>query len=307
MKKKRTGEYDENEGAAICDNSKVIGDMVDHWKRYASDRKAVAFGFNQAHAFHIAEQFNAAGVNFAYVDASTPDGDIHTPGTRKYIWHQYDHGDLVGVVSCRITEIGWDHSIAKVLIFGSKIGSFPTYHQRLGRGSRPHKGYDHFRVHDHTGCWFEHADRGPDFESDMPSDEEAVPRLRKCDVPVKIGATGLAPTFRGPVESGYMLCCMDSFKPTANTSFCPLCGIPLISKAREIKQEAGDLQEITPAMRAAAEEKIRAESKRKAEYLDLMRVQKERNYKSAYAATVFRSRYNYWPPKGWKAEIEAIA
>src|SRR6185312_7200947 len=117
----------------------------------------------------------------------TPDGDIHTPGTRKFIWHQYDHGDLQGISSCNVISIGWDHSICKALLLCGKTSSLPLYHQRLGRGSRPHSGHDHFRVHDHTGNLFEFVDVGPFFESEIdwqldgPPSKEKGERISTCD------------------------------------------------------------------------------------------------------------------------------
>lgn len=315
LKKKNTGEFDSNEGAAICDTAKVIGDIVDHWERYSRDRKTVAFGFNQKHAFDIAESFRAKGYNWAYVDAETPDGDIHTPGTRKFIWHQYDHGDLVGISSCQTISIGWDHSIAKTLLLCAKTASFPLYRQRLGRGSRPHSGFDHFRVHDHTANLWQFEDKGPYFESEVDwqldgdpiklSEGDKARRVYTCKTPVQIPEAGPLPGFNGPAEGKWMLPCLRPFSPGPKR--CPYCGIPLERDTKEIEVEAGELQEITPEMRAAAEEKMRAESKRKAEYLDLVRLAKQKNYKPGYAFIVFKAKFGHPPPKGWKAEVEALA
>jgi DNA repair protein RadD len=314
LKKKKSGEFDEEQGAAICDTSKVIGDIVDHWEKYSSDRKTVAFGFNQKHAFDIAESFRARGHNFAYVDANTPDGDIHTPGTRKFIWHQYDTGDLVGVAAVGVISIGWDHSAAKCLLLCSKTASFPLYRQRLGRGSRPHPGFDHFRIHDHTGNLFEFQDKGAFFESEIDwqldgdpiklSEEDKARRVYTCKTEVRIPEDGVPPGFTGPVENGWLLPCMQPFSPGPKR--CPNCGIPLISNTKEIEVEAGELQEITQEMREAAEAKIRAENKRKAEYLDLVRLAKQKQYRSGYSQIVFKSKYGYWPPQGWKADVEFI-
>jgi len=317
IRKKKTGEFDENQGAAVCDNPTVIGDIVAHWKQHSSDRKTVAFGFHQAHAFHIAESFRAAGVNFAYIDADTPDGDsIHEPGTRKFIMHQYDHGDLVGIASVGVISIGWDHSICKSLIFASKTASFPRYHQRLGRGSRPHKGFTDFLVLDHTGNLYEHEEKGPFFESDIDwqldgdpvcaKDGDSAERVRKCDTPVIVPDTGVPAGFTGEMSKNgeYMLCCFGSFPPGPKS--CPYCGIPLPTRTQEIEVEEGQLQELTLEDRERMELKIRQESERKAYYLDLVKLQMEKGYRPGYAIVVFKSRFGYFPPRGWKAEVERI-
>lgn len=299
LKKKKTGEFDENHGAAIADNTKVIGDIVAHWKRYSSDRKTLSFGFHQAHAFHIAEQFRAAGVNWAYVDAKTSDA------TRKFLWEQYDHGDLVGISSCQTISIGWDHSICKSLILASKTASFPLYHQRLGRGSRPHPGFSDFLVLDHCGNIYEHAEKGPFFESDIQwaLDGEAVVagdkagRVSTCKTPVRVPPAGVPDSFTGPVEDGWLLPCFGGFDPGPKQ--CPFCGIPLVVTAREIKQAAGELEEVTEAVRQESEGMLR----KKARYFELTEVAAARGYKPGYPAMAFKNEFGFWPAKGWKQQV----
>jgi superfamily II DNA or RNA helicase len=315
LKKTKTGEFDGEQGAAICDNSKVIGDIVDHWKRYSPDRKTAFFGFNQKYAFHVAESFRAAGINWAYVDADTPDGDIHTLGTRKFYWHQMDHGDLVGVSSVNTISIGWDRPCCKTIIFGSKTTSFPLFRQRLGRGSRPYGDYDYFLVMDHCGGLDEFPE-APFFESEVDwpldgdpvctGDRDSASRLATCKVPLKVPDSGVPILFHGPVsdDGKWMLPCYRAFK--IGPDQCPYCGLPLEPKPRTIEVVAGELTERTAEMKAAEEEKIRKENERKAAYLDLVRMAKMKNYKPQYSSVVFKERFGYWPPKGWKEEVEAI-
>lgn len=314
IKKTKTGEFDGEEGAAICDNSKVIGDLVEHWKRHSSDRKTAVFGFNQKHAFHIAETFRAAGLSWAYVDANTPDGDIHTPGTRKFFWHQMEFGDLVGVASIGVISLGWDMPPCKSLILASKTASFPLYRQRLGRGSRPYKNYKEFLVFDHCNGLMEFQDKGAFFESEIDwqldgdpirlSEADKARRVATCKTPVEIPEMGIPPGFTGPTEGKWLLPCLRPYSPGPQR--CPHCGIPIVTNSREIESEEGELREITPEMRVAAEEKLRSESKRKAWYLDLVKTARENNYKPGYPFVVFKSRYGYPPPKGWREEVEMI-
>lgn len=317
LKKKSTGEFDENQGAAICDNSKVIGDVVDHWKQYSPDRKAVAFGFNQAHAFHIAEQFKAQGINAAYIDSDTPDGDIRTPGTREFYFHNYDHGDLAVLSSCGIINRGWDHSICKTLLLCAKTSSLPLYQQRLGRGSRPHTGYDHFRVHDHVGQLFEFQSKGACFfESEIdwnldgdaiqPKDDaEQSESVAQCKRPVLIN--GEVPKwFSGEIsrDGKWMLCCYSTF--LSGPDRCPRCGIPIEKQSKEIKNAKGQLRELTAEQRVALEAKLREENKRKAEYFDLFKLSVEKGYRQGYPASMLNQKHGHWPKRGWKDEAELL-
>lgn len=314
LKKLKTGEFDSEQGAAICDNAKIIGDVVDHYRRHASHLKAVAFGFNQKHAFDIAESFRVAGFNWAYVDADTPDGDPHTPGTRKFIWNQYDHGDLQGIASCNVISIGWDHSICKALLLCGKTSSLPLYHQRLGRGSRSHPGHDHFRVHDHTGNWTEFLDIGPFFESEIDWQLDGSPpkkketRISSCDVAVPGERAEL---FTGPYLNGTMYPCLKLFPFEPALTECPYCFIPLIKDPRAerggIESEDGELQTITKDVRAELEKNIREQSERKAAYLDLLKLQKARGYKPKYAVAKYLEKFGDWPPRAWNKECRYVA
>ena len=311
LKKLKTGEFDSEQGAAICDNAKIIGDVVDHYRRHSSHLKAVSFGFNQAHAYDIAETFKAAGFNWAYVDADTPDGDIRTPNSRKWIWHHFDNGDLQGISSCQTISIGWDHSICKCLLLCGKTSSLPLYHQRLGRGSRPHAGHDHFRVHDHTANWTEFADIGPFFESEIDWQLDGSPpkkekKMSTCDVEVPGPPTK---NFTGPYLNDIMIPCMKIWETDPDLEECPFCGIPLIPEERsergEITSEDGELQTITPEMRAHLEAQIKAHSEEKAEYLRLVKLACARGYKPGYPYAAFLARFGHRPERGWKKKLSS--
>jgi len=307
LRKMATGEFDAGQGEAICDTPKIIGDAVEHYRRFASGLKAVSFGFTQKHASDIAESFRAAGINWAYVDANTPDDE------REHIWRDYDTGDLVGISSCGVISIGWDHSICKCLILCGKTNSFPLYHQRLGRGSRPHPGHDHFRVHDHTGNWLEFVDQGPFFESDIDWQLDGAPR--KTGKPISVCETEFigdrVPGFTGVYADGVMFPCNKPFERKPNQEFCPNCGMPLTKEKREgraeIEEEDGALVTVTAKLRAEIESRIREQSEQKGFYLDLLKRCVARGYKRGWALHKYRDRYGSLPPRAWNRELEFAA
>ena len=63
--KSTAGDFNQKALAEVCDKKKLVGNIVEHWKRLSSDRKTAAFGVNQDHAMHIAEEFRCAGIDFA--------------------------------------------------------------------------------------------------------------------------------------------------------------------------------------------------------------------------------------------------
>lgn len=71
----QAGDYNQKQLAAICDRRPLIGDIVEHWRRHGENRPTVVFACNIEHSKHIVEQFRAAGIEAAHVDAGTPDAE----------------------------------------------------------------------------------------------------------------------------------------------------------------------------------------------------------------------------------------
>lgn len=285
---KVAGEFNAKQQASVCDKAKVIGDIVEHWRKHAEHRAGAtaAFGVDQAHANHIAEQFRVNGFEWAYVDAETPDSD------RNRIWNDLDNRRIRGVSSVGCISVGWDHPVVDCLIAARKTASMGLWRQMLGRGSRTHPGKDHFLVLDHVGNVHYHAPYGL-FESpvEWQLDGEAV----KKDT----GKTLSVSTCKRPVlVDGVMrLPCYATFK-TGPTE-CPYCGIPLLKEARKIEQVAGDLQEVV-----APPAPVRRENERivRAVYESLRKEQIEKSYKDKYARVRLKAQYGVWAPKSWDAE-----
>jgi DNA repair protein RadD len=286
--KKVAGEFDQKEQAAVCDKTKIIGDIVEHWRKHANGAKTCAFGIDQAHAKHIAESFNAAGYSWAYVDADTSLED------RARVWRDLDEGDLRGVASVGITMIGWDHPVVSCLIAARKTASLGLWRQMLGRGSRIHPGKTHFLVLDHVGNSHFHVPYGL-FEDEVPwrldgdavapSDVAKQERYVTCKVPAMVDGVIKYP-------------CYNVFKPGPRE--CPFCGIPLAKKIAKIEVEDGELREV----RRLDPDPVRngngaAPHQQMAAYKNMLAVAQKRGYKLGWAAHLFKERFGHWPPREW--------
>lgn len=294
--KKTAGEFNAKQQSAICDKAKIIGDIVEHYKRHAMAMKAAAFGVDKAHAFHIAQSMNVAGVPFAYVDDDTPTGDPKNPqpGTRAAIWRDLDRqdGTLMGVSSCGITLVGWDHPIVSCLIDAAKTASFRKHKQKHGRGSRIYPGKDHFLVLDHVGNVHYHAPYGlfeqtPEWCLDGTAIREAgdkAPSVAQCKH-----------SYKWP-DGRVQFPCYATFR--AGPRDCPYCGIPLRVVARKIEVEAGELTEIVRVPTLAKPPR----GDPRAMYEELMAKAHEKNYKPAWVGLNFKAKHGFWPPKKWETD-----
>jgi superfamily II DNA or RNA helicase len=295
--KKTAGEFNQKELATVCDKTKLIGDIVTHWKRYASDKKTAAFGVDQAHAHHIMEQFRDAGVQWAYVDAETKQDE------RAQIWKDLDYGSLMGVSSVGCISVGWDHSVVSCLISARPTVSMGLWRQMLGRGSRPHPGKDHFLVLDHAGNTHRHAPYGifeasPEWSLDGAAIKEAgkkPPAVATCKHSYRF------PDFRNDppkIINGLQLPCYATFR--AGPENCPMCGIPLRVIGRKVEVVNGELQEI--ARPGTQEERLRAAQaakEQKSEYYKLLGLARKKGFKDGWAYHAFCKKFGFAPPMEW--------
>lgn len=287
--------------AQVCDKVTIIGDIVEQWKKNAPGRKTAAFAVDCAHAQHITDQFNAAGIQWAYVDADTPEKQ------RQIIWNDLDKGTLMGVASVGCTSVGWDHPIVDCLIMARYTESLGLWKQMLGRGSRPHPGKDHFLVLDHCGASYAHAPFGRfedavewslDGDAIKASDGVNGPMVATCKgVPVMINGVRTYP-------------CFGTFR--AGPKECPFCGYPLPVKSREIEVIAGDLRELDehPALWAPADladgvMPINVTA-RKSFLCQMIGVAKKRGLQQSWVKNRFREKFASEIPRDWTSGMEGF-
>ena len=272
--KKTAGEFNQKQLAQVCDKTRLIGDIVSHWKKHAEGRKTVSFGVDQAHAMHIKEQFSEAGVESVYIDAETSQKE------RQQIWRDYDCGSLKVISSVMTVSLGWDHPVCSCLIAARPTASLGLWRQMLGRGSRPYVGKTHFLVLDHSGNTHRHWPYGL-FESQVEWSLDGAAIKDSVDK---------APSITTCKK------CYATFRAGPRT--CPYCGSEIRIVPRTVEVEAGELTEITvaPIQFRPADKDMRAY------HSDLMAKAQARGYKQGWIGITFKAKYHFWPPKRWATE-----
>ena len=64
--------YDSDELADLVSGSKIIGDIVDSWRRYGQGRPTIIFAVTVAHSMAIEKAYQDAGIKMVHCDASIP-------------------------------------------------------------------------------------------------------------------------------------------------------------------------------------------------------------------------------------------
>lgn len=128
--RKTLNDFDMTAVEAIMDKNVLNDRVVEEWGRLAHDRQTVIFCSTVAHAQHVAEAFNAAGVRAATVEGKMSASD------RRGTLAAYDRGDIQVITNVAVLTEGWDHQPTSCVILLRPSSYKSTMIQMIGRGLR---------------------------------------------------------------------------------------------------------------------------------------------------------------------------
>ena len=213
---RRAGDYAIDEAADRMDRPTVTGDAINHYQRIGAGQPAIAFCCNVKHAEHVCHAFKVAGIRSATLLGNTTDRDA--------LVARFAAGFIDVLVTVDVVSEGFDCPGAAVAILLRPTQSEGLYLQQIGRVLRPAQGKAAAIVLDHVGNVHRHG--FPEDHREWSLDDR-VARVRTTDVQ--------APTVRTCPE------CFAAFKPAP---ICPCCGAQCVTQVWQLKQVAGDLQEL---------------------------------------------------------------
>ncbi|SHF44462.1 Superfamily II DNA or RNA helicase [Ruegeria intermedia] len=123
-------DFDMGEVASIMDRAPVTDEVIRHWREKAAGRPTIVFCSTVAHAAHVAEAFNAAGI---------PAGLIHGElalDERRNIRGAYASGEIAVLVNVSVLTEGFDHPPTSCVILLRPSSCKSTMIQMVGRGLR---------------------------------------------------------------------------------------------------------------------------------------------------------------------------
>lgn len=148
---KRGGEFVTSESQSRVDTKMIIGSAVDHYKKYADHKPAIACCVSIAHAEHVADQFIQAGYKARAV---------HSKQDSKYIFDSINglrDGSVEILSQCELLGEGVDIKGAVALISMRPTASEVVFLQQAGRVLRSAPGKDRAIILDHVGNWSRHG------------------------------------------------------------------------------------------------------------------------------------------------------
>jgi len=264
--KVKLGDYDKKEIELRVDKPTITGNAVAHYTKLCAGSPAVAFCISVAHAEHVANEFRMAGYRAYAVDGSMDDDQ------RKRILGGLANGSVQVVCSCDLISEGTDIPAIGCAILLRPTQSTSLFIQQVGRALRTCEGKEHAIILDHVGNVLTHG---------MPEDD----RDWSLDGEVKRG--GKKKKKEQVVRVKQCPSCYAMHNPAPN---CPHCEYKYEVEAREIKQEEGELRQVTEDAAKIIRKQRSREVGAARTLEDLLRVQKARGYKEGWANHVWMSR-----------------
>jgi superfamily II DNA or RNA helicase len=255
------------------DKAPLVADIVSTWLERGQDRPTLVFAVNRAHAKHIEQQFQAAGVTTGYLDAYS---DLEE---RNQIARDFEAGTIrvvcnVGVLT---TGVDWD---VRCIILARPTRSEILYTQIIGRGLRTAEGKDFCLILDHSDTTIKLG-----FVTDIIHDKLDDGRAKAT---VKEKKTIL------PKE-----CPKCAFLKPPKTKVCPSCGFEAQPVAG-VDNEEGELHELTKDGRVKVQ-KWTVEQKQKF-YNELLGYAHLKGYKKGWAYHAYRGKFGVGPANTFNEE-----
>jgi superfamily II DNA or RNA helicase len=218
-----TGEYAEKELKEEIGKSQIVGDIVNHYLRFAPGKRGITFTVGVDMAEQVAEQYRMRGVPAIAVSGNMSDHD------RVQALRDLRSGKILQVVNDSVLTEGTDEPSVEVISFARPTQSFGLYCQMFGRGTRisPNTGKTHAIIIDAVSNVMRHG--LPDAPREWSLDRRERRSAGKSD----------AETVRTCQE------CTAVYERYLDA--CPFCGEPVPTPAIRSGPEFvdGDLYELT--------------------------------------------------------------
>ena len=263
------GDYHEGELSAKMQEGTLVADAVQTWLTLWGKDKTLCYAVDRAHAKHLQQQFEVAGVRAGYIDAFTK------PDERTAIKRDYHAGLIRVVVSVGTMTVGIDWDV-RCISMCRPTKSDMLFVQIVGRGLRTANGKDHCLILDHSD---NHHRLG--FVTDI---DASYTGLHVGKTPTHENRTA---GIRLPKE-----CPQCAYLKPPRMAVCPSCGFKAEVQCG-VKADEGELRELKPKPKGPRQYSTLEE---KAEFLaELKGHAIHKGYKSGWASNQYREKFGVWP------------
>lgn len=162
------GDYNPTELAAVLDQAKIHGDVLDSYRTHLAGQSAIAFTCTVSHAEHVAATFRTAGIPAASIDGAMK------PAERRALVDALRDGRLKVLSSCELISEGFDAPAVQGGLLLRPTQSFALHRQQIGRVLRPKPDGSPAIIVDHVKNVYRHGLPDDPHEWSLDSEKRAV-------------------------------------------------------------------------------------------------------------------------------------
>lgn len=221
------GEFSEQSMRKVVHESKIVGDIVASYLRFARGKRGITFVVDVEQATEVAAAYRADGVRAECVSAKTPDA------VRESLMRKFEQGALDQLVNVDLFGEGLDVPAVEVVSMGRPTESYGLFVQQFGRALRTLAGKSAGIIIDHVGNVVRHGLPDAPRNWTLIADQRGKRSARDPDaIPVTT--------------------CPECFKAYESLgAACPYCGFkPEPAGRSRPEQVDGDLIELDPSVLA---------------------------------------------------------
>ena len=259
------GDYEKKGLEKKMNTPQLIGNIVEHWKKYAYDRPTVVFATSINHSKQLAKAFNNNYVQAGHIDGEMDETD------REQQLEMYKQGKIKVLSNCQILQEGWDSPHTSCVILARPTRSKIMYLQMIGRILRPYKNKMDSMIIDHAGAIYTHGWPDEPINWTLETTEALLRKEYALSLQEK--------------EPFTCLKCDYVYKPTKNNPECPNCAFMPTKKTKEILTKQGRLKELKKD-KTIDKQRFLAEVR----YYAL-----QRGFKPGWTSWVFKEKFGHFP------------
>jgi superfamily II DNA or RNA helicase len=247
------------------DDDALLGDVVDHYQRFALGEQGIVFASSRDHSRALAEEFRRRGVSALHVDGSM------SAAKREEADRLFRSGEVQVETNVNLFGEGYDVPNIGYVGLARRTQSLSWFLQMVGRALRVAPGKTRAVICDHGNNWFHHG---------MPDDDRAW----TLDGRLKGSGPGGCNADAEPIHQ-----CLQCYLIVKSfIKVCSRCGTPFPVKSRNMRLRAGELVKIeraearegAEAARKAAERARKSEERACAGHGELVQLARSRGYKN---------------------------
>lgn len=144
-------DYDEKQIEKYYLNKTVMADVIDSYKKFGENKKAVVFAVTIKHAEEISNRFNEVGFNATVISSLTDSNE------RKSKVEKFKNGEINILVNVDIFSEGFDCPDIEVVQIVKPTKSLVKYLQMVGRVTRTFKDKRYGIILDNSCLWQDHG------------------------------------------------------------------------------------------------------------------------------------------------------